>query len=600
MQIKNPEISVIMCAYNAERFIVKAVESIINQTFGDWELIIIDDASKDSTLRIIKNYQKEDCRIRIVNLKRNIGPAAARNAGLRIAKGKYIAVLDSDDVALPRRLEVQYNYLENHPEVFLICSSFEYIDEKGRKIMEEKYPEIINIIPSEMYWFYWLHHSSAMFKNSSEAHYRNKLRQNEDKDLFIRLIEKNKKLQIIPELLTEYRIHAEALSVMRRKEQEYFNKQVRELEEQRVITGQDSYKRMNVKTIQKNNLEERLKTLKLRKKEYIQDRKEALHQLRKKIISEAYERRELQKFRTCLITQIYLDGIKIWKKEIPYYFISFIPIKIKEKIKLLLQNLISKIKMQSKNLNNLLKYGTEDIFNQVDIETITCCNRRCLYCPNSIYENGLIKNKKLLSTKLFHRIIKELAEIKYKGIINLNFYGEPLLDKRIISLVKYAKNKLPCCYIIIYTNGDFLTLSYYKKLVLAGVDEFRITQHSKKEDPEIIKILEYTKIRPEDNIKISYQKLKFTNNRGGLIESGKPIKLEECHLFNPHVVINYKGEVILCCQDYFSSVKFGSIKDEKLLDIWKKPEYQRIRKEIRKGKPSLEICKKCLGIRDLR
>jgi glycosyltransferase involved in cell wall biosynthesis len=108
----NPQISVIMAVYNGEKYLAEAIESILNQTFKEFEFIIIDDGSKDNSLNIIKRYAKKDSRIIIIKNEKNMKLAWSLNKGLKIARGKYIARMDSDDISLTDRLEKQYYFLE--------------------------------------------------------------------------------------------------------------------------------------------------------------------------------------------------------------------------------------------------------------------------------------------------------------------------------------------------------------------------------------------------------------------------------------------------------------------------------------------------------
>ena len=105
-----PTISVIMPVYNCEKYIAMSIESILNQTINDFELLIIDDASTDQTLAIITSY--EDTRIKIISKPVNSGYTESLNIGLKIAKGKYIARMDGDDISFTRRFEKQLSFLE--------------------------------------------------------------------------------------------------------------------------------------------------------------------------------------------------------------------------------------------------------------------------------------------------------------------------------------------------------------------------------------------------------------------------------------------------------------------------------------------------------
>ncbi|NQU32869.1 MAG: glycosyltransferase family 2 protein [Bacteroidetes bacterium] len=123
MSSKNglPEVSVVLPAYNAEKYIADAIESIINQTFHDFELIIIDDGSTDNTFEIISSFK--DRRIIKLKCKENKGNNLARNWGMNVARGKYICVMDSDDIAFPKRIEKQYMFMETNIE-YGICGGY--------------------------------------------------------------------------------------------------------------------------------------------------------------------------------------------------------------------------------------------------------------------------------------------------------------------------------------------------------------------------------------------------------------------------------------------------------------------------------------------
>ena len=251
------------------------------------------------------------------------------------------------------------------------------------------------------------------------------------------------------------------------------------------------------------------------------------------------------------------------------------------------------------NINNLIKHGTIDFFNSIDIETSTTCNRRCKYCPNAVYDDHLLKNNKLMEPELFKKIIDMLAKINYNGRIGPSFYNEVLMDKRIIEFVRYAHEKLPSAKITIYTNGDYLTTDIFNKLIDAGVYEFIISQHSKKPTKNMKILMKYAKNNPERGMKLkSYFptiKSKVLYNRGGLIGIPKRriVKLRKCMFPSNVLVINHKGDIILCCNDYFGRIVFGNVGKKTISEIWNQPKYKKIRKNLRKGKFDLDICRKC-------
>jgi len=111
-------VSIIMPAYNAEKYIAEAIESVLKQTYTNWELIIVNDCSTDATEQIIKKYQKQDYRIKLYSLLNNQGVANARNTAIQNTRGRYLAFLDSDDMWLPEKLEKQLAFMQANNYVF--------------------------------------------------------------------------------------------------------------------------------------------------------------------------------------------------------------------------------------------------------------------------------------------------------------------------------------------------------------------------------------------------------------------------------------------------------------------------------------------------
>jgi len=129
-----PLISVIMPVYNGEKYLHEAVESILAQTLADFELIVIDDGSTDRSAAILESFRQNDARVIVQHHSQNQGIVAANNTGLAIARGKYIARMDADDISLPERFEKQAAFLETHPEIDIIGSARQMINEHGHFI----------------------------------------------------------------------------------------------------------------------------------------------------------------------------------------------------------------------------------------------------------------------------------------------------------------------------------------------------------------------------------------------------------------------------------------------------------------------------------
>ena len=136
----NPIVSVIMGAYNCEKTLEKAINSIINQSFTDWEFVICDDCSTDNTYEILSQYASKDNRIIVLRNDKNMRLAASLNNCLRVAKGKYVARMDADDESENNRLMKQVKFLEDHPDVDVVGTG-RYIVSDGEIIGERKSPE---------------------------------------------------------------------------------------------------------------------------------------------------------------------------------------------------------------------------------------------------------------------------------------------------------------------------------------------------------------------------------------------------------------------------------------------------------------------------
>ncbi len=183
-----PKISVVMPAYNAERFIKQAIESILAQTFTDFEFIIINDGSKDATEGIIKSFL--DPRIVYIENPENRGLSYSFNHGIRAARGKYIARMDADDVSLPVRFKTQFDFLETHPDISILGSSMIEIDENGRrKIFLRREPTHLGIKWSSLFSTP-MYHPTIMARTEvlREHQYNEELSNSEDYELWSRLL----------------------------------------------------------------------------------------------------------------------------------------------------------------------------------------------------------------------------------------------------------------------------------------------------------------------------------------------------------------------------------------------------------------------------
>ncbi len=157
-------ISVIMPVFNAQNFIKDAIRSILNQTYKNFELIIINDVSTDMSDKLIKSFK--DKRIRYIQNEINSGVAKSLNIGLRIARGKFVARLDADDIATKDRLQKQINFLNSHRDIGVVGSWVILINNKEKQLHIKKYPEKYDAIKKEAIRCNPLNHSTVMFRRS--------------------------------------------------------------------------------------------------------------------------------------------------------------------------------------------------------------------------------------------------------------------------------------------------------------------------------------------------------------------------------------------------------------------------------------------------
>jgi len=232
----------------------------------------------------------------------------------------------------------------------------------------------------------------------------------------------------------------------------------------------------------------------------------------------------------------------------------------------------------------------------VEIETTSYCNRKCVYCPN--YTVG--RPEAPMDENLFYKIIDSLSRWDYSGRLSPHFYGEPLTDDRLVGFMAYARKKLPRANIAVYTNGDFLSVEKYLALTEAGVNSFRISLHSPAMPKLLSDTLAHIKAERPELYKVEIvdfygmytrKEGEMLNNRGGLVEI-KHTRHPYCFLVN-HLTIDYKGNAVLCCNDFTSSVVFGNAGEKDLRDIWHDPAYVKARRLISSGIWTFDICKKC-------
>jgi hypothetical protein len=184
-----PKVTVLMAVYNGDRYLREAIESILGQSFQDFEFLIVNDGSTDSSREVILSY--DDPRIRLIDNEKNLGQTRSLNRGLELAKGKFIARQDADDISAPQRLARQTAFLESQPEVALAGTWYQEVDASGTLIAERQLPSTWTEIRWWLLFFCPFVHSSVMFRKSMVldriGQYDETLAYSQDYDLWLRI-----------------------------------------------------------------------------------------------------------------------------------------------------------------------------------------------------------------------------------------------------------------------------------------------------------------------------------------------------------------------------------------------------------------------------
>ncbi|URZ06306.1 glycosyltransferase [Clostridium felsineum] len=213
------ELSVVMPVYNSEKYLSESIESILKQTYSEFEFIIVNDGSTDKSLDIINDYVSKDNRIKLISRTENKGMVYSLNEGLTIAKGKYLARMDADDISLEKRFEKQINYMKKNDDVDILASKVEVfgdVDEE-KKIAHARWYNVdlhkCNDIEKLFLENCYIAHPSVMMKMSTIRQlkgYDLRYKRNEDYNLWLRAISNGYKISMYNEKLIMIRMHSDS------------------------------------------------------------------------------------------------------------------------------------------------------------------------------------------------------------------------------------------------------------------------------------------------------------------------------------------------------------------------------------------------------
>lgn len=215
MKHRDIRVSVVMACHNSSEYLDEAVRSVLCQTLREFELIIVDDCSTDNTLAIAQRYPKQDKRVSVVSLLVNSGPAMARNVGIKVARGEWVAILDSDDIAVATRFEEQMGLAESDDELVLVGSGSVSIDAMGHTLTMHNYPTTDHKLSRRLtYKQAFPTHSSMVYRKialDKLGGFNPRYVRSQDYDLWLRLSEIGK-MATVDKKLVKIRKHGRNIS----------------------------------------------------------------------------------------------------------------------------------------------------------------------------------------------------------------------------------------------------------------------------------------------------------------------------------------------------------------------------------------------------
>jgi glycosyltransferase involved in cell wall biosynthesis len=215
MMMQKPLVTILMPVYNAEKFLHEAIDSMLAQTLPDFEFLIIDDGSKDSSIQIIESYT--DPRIRLVKNEQNMGISKTLNRGIELASAELIARMDADDRSYPQRLQKQYDYFQRHPDCALLSTWAKMITEDHEHVRTEKYRSRLHYY--NLTFECWMYHPTVMFTKAAVTDVgMYTIPYAEDFELFWQLSRKYK-IACLEEVLVDYRITTQSLHQVTKKKE---------------------------------------------------------------------------------------------------------------------------------------------------------------------------------------------------------------------------------------------------------------------------------------------------------------------------------------------------------------------------------------------
>lgn len=422
-----PKVTVLMSVYNGEQYIREAIDSILGQTFKDFEFIIINDGSTDHSRELILSCK--DPRIRLVDNKKNIGLTCSLNNGLRIAEGEYIARMDADDISLPARLEKQVEFLDAHPSTGVLGINSWIIDEQGNQLKELNYPASHNGIMAMILVENRFVHSSIMLRKKVLevcGYYLEDYQHAQDYELLLRLSLITHLANLAAPLHKWRKNYSAGISVVKRPEQIIARDRIRKAFLEKHFTLDKDYIKWVLTNFRNNPKDEVLSGYLVK-------------------ISRAIP----------FFSKLFTSKLKIQYYLLKRYFciLSICGIA-KGKIKSVFHVSVDNQKMLTKYKKRNHPYSL--IFLMKNI-----CNARCIMCGLSYANNKDVAEIRFRDYKIMLSNLEmdKMKEITFSG------GGDPLLCKDLIEIIDYTSRTYPGIKLSVYTNGIALTEKFSEEFI---------------------------------------------------------------------------------------------------------------------------------------
>ena len=236
--------------------------------------------------------------------------------------------------------------------------------------------------------------------------------------------------------------------------------------------------------------------------------------------------------------------------------------------------------------------ANDGLFQKIEIEVSLGCNRRCTYCNLAFdrRENYVQARSKRMEWGLYARLISQLSDLQFEGVVCFHFYAEPLLNKKLGDYVALVRDELPRTQRVLYTNGDYLDAGRHAELTRAGMTLFFVTRH----DNQIPAALEPVLAR--SNTVLDARAWMTLNNRAGDLGASGDVRIRSlpCIYTSESIIVTIDGNVLPCSCDFRETMRFGNIRESHLRDIYASPACRTFRADLLQGRrEQYTLCKDC-------